>query len=101
MEGVVVDAMDAVRHPAAGHIDLAPDDGLDARGLGGLVEVDTAVHHAVVRQGDGSLAQLLHPVHHAVNAAGSIQKAVLAVDMQMHKAHGCSSLDRVTIRCKR
>ena len=87
MIGVIVNAVHAVRHPAAGHIDLAPDNRLDPGGLGGLVEINAAVHNAVVRQGNGALAQLLYPVHHAVNAAGSIQKAVFTMDMQMYKAH--------------
>ena len=87
MVGVVVNTVNTVRHPAASQIDLAPDNGLDPGGLGGLVKINAAVHHTVIRQGNGTLAQLFHPVHHAVNAAGSIQKAVFTMDMQMYKAH--------------
>ena len=79
MVGVVVQPMHLVRHPPAGHIHLAADDGLDARGLGSLVKIDAAVHDAVVGDGHSGLAQLLHPVHQAVNPAGPVQKAVFTM----------------------
>ena len=69
---LVVDAVGPVRHPAWGHIHFAADDGLDPCRLGGLVEVNAAVHDSVVRNGHGSLAQLLDPVHHGIDAAGTV-----------------------------
>ena len=85
--GVVIDLMHPVGELAPGQIHLAADDGLDARGLGGFVKIDTAVHNAVVGYGDGGLPQLLHPVHHAADAAGSVQEAVFTMDMQVNKTH--------------
>ena len=101
MVGVVVDAVDTVCHGTAGHIDLTADDGLDSCGLGGLVEIDAAVHNAVVGDGHGGLTQLLDPVHQPVDAAGTVQKAEFRMDMQMHKAHLDASLAYSTSRFSR
>ena len=79
MVGVVVQPVDLVRHPSAGHIHLAADDGLDSGGLGGFVKINAAVHDAVVGDGHGCLAQLLDPVHEAVNPAGPVQEAILTM----------------------
>ena len=76
MVGVVINTVDTVAHEAAGHIHLAADNGLDARSLGSLVKINTAVHDAVISQGNGILPQFLHTVHHAADAAETIQKAV-------------------------
>ena len=83
----VIDAVDPVRNGPGRHIDLAADDGLDARGLGGLVKIDAAVHNAVVRNGDGILSQLLDPVHELVDPAGAVQQAVFRMDMKVYKSH--------------
>ena len=101
MVGVIVQSVNPVRHFPAGHIDLAADNWLNACGLGRLVEINAAVHNAVIRNGHGRLAQLLHPVHHAVNAAGPVQQTVLAVDVQMYKAHCVTSFAMETMRCRR
>ena len=47
-----------VKARAGRDVDLAADDGLDALGLARAVEVDRAVHHAVVGHGDRRLPQL-------------------------------------------
>lgn len=52
-----------VKAAALGDVDLAPDDRVNARLLAGLVEVDHAVHHAVVRNRQGLHAQLLGALH--------------------------------------
>ena len=91
MVGVVVQPVNPVLHPAAGHIHLTADDGLDPGGLGGLVEIDAAIHDAVVGNGHRRLAQLLHPVHQGVNAAGAVQEAVFRMHVQMNKAHSLPS----------
>ena len=101
MVGVVVQTVDTIRHFPARHIDLAADNRLDTRCLGRFIEIDTAVHDAVIRQGNGRLTKLLDPVHHAVNAAGAVQKAVLAMDMQMCKTHCAASFAMATMRCRR
>ena len=85
---VAVDLVHLIKAGAGGHIDFAADDGLDARLFGCLVELHTAVHDTVVGAGDGILAALLHPVHQLVDAAGTVQQAVLRVDVQMDKRPG-------------
>ena len=101
MVGVVIDAVDPVCHGAAGNIDLTADDGLDASGFGCFVEVDTAIHNAVVSDGHGGLAQFLDPIHQPVDAAGAVQEAEFRMDMQMHKAHLDASLAYSTSRFSR
>ena len=76
-----VQLVDLVKAGAGGHVDLAPDDGLDPRRLAGLVEVDHAVHHAVVGDGHRALPQVLHPLHQPPDAARAVQKAILRMDM--------------------
>ena len=56
-----------------GHVDLAADDGLNALGQAGPVEIHRAVHHAVVRDGAGTLAHLLHDLGQLPDAAGAVQ----------------------------
>ena len=77
----IINAVDTIRHAAAGYIHLTADDGLHCCSLGGLVEINTAVHDTVVGDGNGTLAQLLHPIHHAADAAGTVQKAVFRMNM--------------------
>ena len=101
MVGVVVDAVDTVRHGAASHIDLTADDGLDACGLGCLIEIDAAIHNTMVRDGHSGLSQFLDPIHQPVDAAGAVQKAEFRMDMQMHKAHLDASLAYSTSRFSR
>ena len=84
---IIVQTVNPVLHPAAGHIHLAADDRLDPGGLSGLVEINTAVHNAVVGDGHRRLAQLLHPLHQTVNPAGAVQEAVFRMHVQMYKAH--------------
>ena len=64
-------------------VELAADDGLDALGLGGVVELDRAVEIAVVGKGEGGHAEFHGPVHEPVDAAGAIEEAVVAVDVEM------------------
>ena len=63
------------------HINLAADDGLDALRLAGPVEVDNAVHDAVVRDGAGGLPHGLHHAGQILDAAGAVQKAVFRMDV--------------------
>ena len=85
---VAVDAVDLVKAGAGGDIDLAADDGADARGNGGVIKLHTAVHDAVVGDGDGGLAQLLDAVEQFVDAAGAVQQAVLCVQVQVGELAG-------------
>ena len=50
-----------------------------------LIKLHAAVHHAVVGAGKGGLSALFYAIHQRVNAAGTIQQAVLCVDVQMDK----------------
>ena len=85
MPRLIVDAVFPVLHAPRGHIDLAADDGLHPRGLGGLVEGDRAVHDPVVRDGHRFLAQLLDALHQSFDAAGAVQQAVFTVYMQVNE----------------
>ena len=82
---VAVDFVDFIEAGAGGHIDLTADDGLDACLFCGLIELDTAVHDAVVRDGDGALAALLDAVHKLVDTAGTVQQAVFGMDVEMNE----------------
>ena len=72
------------------HVDLAADNGLDLRRLAGAVEVDGAVHDAVIRDGAGSLAHGLHHRGQVPDAAGAVQEAELRMHMEMNEGHGLS-----------
>lgn len=71
---------------ALGHVELAPHQGLDPLGFGCVIELDGAVEVAVVRQRQGVHPQSRGPVHQAVNPAGSVEEAVVAMDMKMDEA---------------
>ena len=51
----------------------------------GLIELDTAVHDAVVCDGDGALTTLLDAVHKLVDTAGTVQQAVFGMDVEMNE----------------
>ena len=89
---LVVHAVDAVLHPARGDIDLAADHGVQPGGLAGAVEIDHAVHHAVIGDGDGRLPERLGALDELPDAAGAVEQAVFGVDVQMGKGHACSLL---------
>ena len=84
----VVGASPAVRgpllEPAAGSdVDLAADDGLDARPFRRLVELHRAEHVPVVGERHCGLSELSGALHQIVDARGAVQKAVLGVQMQV------------------
>ena len=64
-------------------VGLEADDRLDPVLLAGLVEIDGAVHHAVVGQPQRRLAELRRPRRHRVDLAGAVEQRVLAVGVQM------------------
>ena len=76
-----------VKARAGRDIDLAADDGLDALGLARAVEVDRAVHHAVVGHGDRRLPQLADALGQPLDAARAVKKAVFRMNVQMCKRH--------------
>ena len=63
------------------HIHLAADDGLDPLRFAGAVEVDGAVHDAMVRDGAGSLPHPLDHLGQVTDAAGAVQQAVFGMDV--------------------
>ena len=64
-------------------VGLEPDDRFDPVLLAGLVEVDGAVHHAVVGEPEGGLPELRGPRRHRVDLAGAVEQRVLAVGVEM------------------
>ena len=74
-----------VRHRARGDVDLAADDRLDPRLFASLIEVDRAVHNAVVRDRDRSLTRPARGGGDLRNAARAVEQAELAVEMEMDK----------------
>ena len=62
-------------------IHLAADDGLHALCLTGAIEINGAVHHAVVCDGAGSLPHLLHHFGKVFDAAGTVQQTELRMHM--------------------
>ena len=70
--------------PAAGsHVHLAPDYRFDAGALGGFVEVDGAVHPAVIRDRQAAHAKLLGSAHQGVDSAQAVEEAELCMYVQM------------------
>ena len=66
-------------------VHLAADHRMDALGLGRAVEVQHAVHHAVIGDGAGLHAQLLQPLHQRLDAARAVQQRIFRVQMQVCK----------------
>ena len=76
-------------------VGLEADDRLDPVLPAGLVEVDRAVHHAVVGQPQRRLPQRRGALGHRVDLAGAVEQRVLAVGVQMYGWR--RSHERVTI----
>ena len=89
MAALAVEFVDLIEPGAAlrGHIDLAADDGLHALRLASPIEVDDAVHHAVIRDRYRSLPHGLDDLRQLLDLAESIQQAELRMHMQMGEGH--------------
>ena len=72
-----------VKAGARRHVDLTADDRLDALLQSGLVELDNAVHDAVVRDGGGIHAKLFDTLYVGCDLVGAIQERVLRMGVQM------------------
>jgi hypothetical protein len=72
---VGLDVVDEVR--------LEADDRLDPVLVAGLVELDGAVHHAVVGQAEGGLAEGGGALGQRVDLAGAVEQRIFAVDVEM------------------
>ncbi|MNX99872.1 hypothetical protein D3C86_1323420 [compost metagenome] len=81
----VILAAGAVRglvEPGAGRdVGFHPDQGLDARLLGLAVELDRAVHHAVVGERQGRHLVLRRALDQLADAAGAVQQGVFGVNV--------------------
>ncbi len=71
------------RRDVVDQVGLEPGDRLDPVLLAGLVEVDGAVHHAVVGQPESRLPELRRPRRHGVDLAGAVEQRVLAVGVKV------------------
>ena len=69
------------------HIDLTPQNRIDPSCFRLPVKIDDAIHHSVVRDGCAVHAKLLHPGYIFFYFVGTVQQAVLCMDMQMCKIH--------------
>ena len=72
MAGFGVKFVLLVQTGAAGYIYLAANDGVDPLRFAGTVEIDDAVHGAVVGDGAGSLPHLLDQLGQVPDAAGAV-----------------------------
>ena len=66
-----------------GNVQLAPEDGFDSGLLSLLIEIHRAEHVAVIRDGNGGHSVLLGFLQQIAHADGTVQQAVLRVNMQM------------------
>ena len=73
----------ALRALLGRHVSLDADDGFDAGPIGGLVEIQDAVHVAVVGDGDGGLAVSGGPCHHLVHPGGAVEHRELGVEVKV------------------
>ena len=73
----------AVRTVTGRDIGFAANDGLDAFGPGGFIEVHGAVHHAVIGYGHRRHAGVIDGVHQIIDAAGAVQQAEACVQVQV------------------
>ena len=64
-------------------VGLQPDDRLDPRGLGGVVELDHPEHGAVIGERQGGHAHLVGALDQLLDVAEAIKQRVFGVDVQM------------------
>src|SRR5204863_2709015 len=74
--------------PIVHEVRLEPEDRLDAVGVASLVELDGAVHDAVVGQTERRLAELGRAGRQLVDLARAVEQRVLGVDVEMRAAGG-------------
>ena len=83
MAALAVEFVDLIEPGAAlrGHIDLTADDWLDALRLAGPIEVDDAVHNAVISDCHAVHSQLFCPGSQLSDLGRAVQKTVFCMDM--------------------
>ena len=83
----------------AADIDLAADDGGNARVPTGVIKIHRAVHHAVVGDGGVGKAQFFQAADQRADAVGAVQQAVFGMQMQMGKGHERSPFVYFRVYC--
>src|SRR5436190_20758898 len=82
------------------HINLAPDNRLNAFVARSLVEIDRSIKHAMVSERESRKLQLMRLLHQPVQTTGPIEQRILGVQMEMNKLsvrHGIILHVRLTI----
>ncbi len=74
------------------HIDLAAYHRFDACRLRRTVEINDAVHDAMIRDGGAVHSQFLHPGDIFLYFIGAVQEGILRVDVKMYECHDISLL---------
>jgi hypothetical protein len=67
------------------HVDLAAEDWLNAEVVGLFIELEGAVHVAVIRQGNCRHAKLYGSFEHVPNTDGTVEKTILTVHVEVNK----------------
>jgi hypothetical protein len=78
------------------HVGLQPDDRLNPRLGGGVVELDHPEHGAMVGDGDGGHVHLVCTLNQLVDVAETIKQGVFGVNVKMDKCHGLGGKDYST-----
>ena len=68
-------------------VDLAADHGMDAAGLGGVIELDGAEQVAVIGHGDRRHLLFDRDLHQLVDIAGAVEQGIVGVAMKMNERH--------------
>ena len=76
------------RRVVVDEVDLAADDRLDPGLARGLVELDRAVHHAVVGEPERGLPERGGALDEAVDLRGAVEQRVLGVDVEVGAGGG-------------
>ena len=85
---VVALELDRFGADVVAEVRLEAEDRLDPVLLARLVELDGAVHHAVVGEPEGGLAEGGGALREAVDVAGAVEQRVLGVDVQVDGVGG-------------
>ena len=68
-----------------GDVDFAADDGVNAFGFGGIVELDGAEEVSVIGHADGGHLLFGADLHELVDFAGSVEQGVVGVVVEMNE----------------
>ena len=88
-----VHPVDLVKPRPGGHIYLTAYDGFYACFFGSLVKLHAAIHNSVVGTSNGGLSTFLDALHQLIDPAGTVQKAVFCMQMQVDELLCCAAHD--------